>query len=478
MDAERRPRPGRPRPPRRRRARRPDDAVDAKQQLDHLCGAFGGLSDSHHEILVLREFEGLSYREIGDRMGLSRPGVESTLFRARKRLAEEYDELVSGQRCVRIQSIIAAAGGAALGTRDQRRLARHVSHCQPCRRMALAAGLDVTSLPRTPVRRAVDRVAGVPAAPGLPALALLAGSEQMVPCPSRWPPRGRRPWRSPRRCSSPASARASPRTCGGKPPALKAGQGQAGRPSRRRPRRAGSSTRARRPLRAPRRRRSATKVKATVRRRQAQLVRASASRNARGAARAAPRRRSAPATTPSKPPRRAPAAANPVEQLVDPEPAQGRRRPTAPSAPRLQLPQVAAAGRSTRASARTPGRRPGQPGRPGHDADRERHGRHRRGHGRQGDGRPAERPRLSRPWRRADAGSFVESLMDTNLYSIGAYFHDRHPELVDSVVDEAAGDRARRPRGATRRPATSRSRPPSRRSSPGLAVRYYRAVNG
>ena len=37
----------------------------------------------------------------------------------------------------------------------------------------------------------------------------------------------------------------------------------------------------------------------------------------------------------------------------------------------------------------------------------------------------------------SDAGSFVESLMDTNLYSIGAYFHDRHPELVDSVVAEA-----------------------------------------
>src|SRR3954447_4267558 len=133
----------------------PDAAVDAKQQLDHLCGAFGGLSDSHHEILVLREFEGLSYREIGDRMGLSRPGVESTLFRARKRLTEEYDELVSGQRCARIQSIIAAAGGTAPGTRDQRRLARHVSHCQPCRRMAMAAGLDISSLPRTPVRRAI-----------------------------------------------------------------------------------------------------------------------------------------------------------------------------------------------------------------------------------------------------------------------------------------------------------------------------------
>jgi RNA polymerase sigma factor (sigma-70 family) len=158
----------------------PDDAVDAKQQLDHLCGAFGGLSDSHHEILVLREFEGLSYREIGDRMGLSRPGVESTLFRARKRLTEEYDELVSGQRCARIQTIIAAADGAALGTRDQRRLARHISHCQPCRRNAMASGLDISSLPRNPVRRAAERAAALLPLPGFLRSRFFA-SEQMVP---------------------------------------------------------------------------------------------------------------------------------------------------------------------------------------------------------------------------------------------------------------------------------------------------------
>ena len=28
----------------------------------------------------MRELEGLSYREIGERMGISRPAVESTLF--------------------------------------------------------------------------------------------------------------------------------------------------------------------------------------------------------------------------------------------------------------------------------------------------------------------------------------------------------------------------------------------------------------
>src|ERR671921_130861 len=87
----------------------PDVAVAAKQDLDNLCGAFGGLSDTHHEILVLRELEGLSYQEIGLRMGISRPAVESTLFRARRRLTEEYDDIVSGARCLRITEIIGAA---------------------------------------------------------------------------------------------------------------------------------------------------------------------------------------------------------------------------------------------------------------------------------------------------------------------------------------------------------------------------------
>ncbi len=124
------------------RAPTPDVAVAIKQQLNDLCGAFGGLCEAHREILRLRELEGLSYREIGDRMGLTRPAVESTLFRARRRLSEEYEELVSGERCRRIQAIIAGATGGRAGTRDERKMARHVSYCQPCRRAAFAAGFD------------------------------------------------------------------------------------------------------------------------------------------------------------------------------------------------------------------------------------------------------------------------------------------------------------------------------------------------
>ena len=36
-----------------------------------------------------------------------------------------------------------------------------------------------------------------------------------------------------------------------------------------------------------------------------------------------------------------------------------------------------------------------------------------------------------------DRDSFLESLMDTNLYSMGAYFSDQHPDLVDEVIDQS-----------------------------------------
>jgi RNA polymerase sigma factor (sigma-70 family) len=124
----------------------PDAAVDTRMSLDHLRGAFGGLSETHHDILVMRELEGLSYREIGKRLGMSRPSVESTLFRARRRLTEEYEELTSGERCTRVLSLIADRDGRRMGVRDERKLARHVSYCQPCRRAAYAAGFDLAAL--------------------------------------------------------------------------------------------------------------------------------------------------------------------------------------------------------------------------------------------------------------------------------------------------------------------------------------------
>jgi RNA polymerase sigma factor (sigma-70 family) len=123
----------------------PVAALECRQQLDDLRGAFRGLTDTHHKIIVLRELEGLSYTEIGKRLGMTRPVVESTLFRARRRLGAEYDEIASGRRCEQLHTVVDAGGEKAvraLGIRQRRHLARHVAHCQPCRRFAHMAGVD------------------------------------------------------------------------------------------------------------------------------------------------------------------------------------------------------------------------------------------------------------------------------------------------------------------------------------------------
>ncbi len=123
----------------------PPAAMESKQRLDDLRGAFGGLSENHHQLLVMREFEGLSYDQIGARTGMSRQMVESSLFRARRKLTEEYDELASGRRCLQVQGVIddgRAQSERSFGVRERRQIGRHLAHCQSCRVKAHLAGVD------------------------------------------------------------------------------------------------------------------------------------------------------------------------------------------------------------------------------------------------------------------------------------------------------------------------------------------------
>ena len=43
----------------------------------------------------------------------------------------------------------------------------------------------------------------------------------------------------------------------------------------------------------------------------------------------------------------------------------------------------------------------------------------------------------AKPKRTARDESFLETLMDTNLYSMGAYFSDQHPDLIDDVIAQS-----------------------------------------
>lgn len=136
----------------------PEVAAESKQQLEDLQGAFRGLSERHHRIIVLRELEGKSYRQIGDELGMSQVVVESTLFRARRRLGEEFEDLSTGRRCEQVRRIIGTAPGRRLRLRDRRAVSHHIEHCRPCRREALSAGF---SLQRRPTRRLEQAAAAI-----------------------------------------------------------------------------------------------------------------------------------------------------------------------------------------------------------------------------------------------------------------------------------------------------------------------------
>ena len=79
----------------------------------------------------------------------------------------------------------------------------------------------------------------------------------------------------------------------------------------------------------------------------------------------------------------------------------------------------------------------------------------------------------------ASAGDdqFLESLMDTSLYSMGAYFSDEHPDLVEDVIGESEAI------ALTGLRVYAEQHDMSLESCfetllTGLAVRYYNAVAG
>jgi RNA polymerase sigma factor (sigma-70 family) len=120
----------------------PDAALVTKERLNHLQGAFDELSDVHTRVLVMRELEGMSYREIGQKLDLTRPAVESALFRARRRLESEYTELSEGRRCEAMRATIARMAAGTQRGAEEHRLARHAKRCPSCLRQARELGIE------------------------------------------------------------------------------------------------------------------------------------------------------------------------------------------------------------------------------------------------------------------------------------------------------------------------------------------------
>jgi hypothetical protein len=75
--------------------------------------------------------------------------------------------------------------------------------------------------------------------------------------------------------------------------------------------------------------------------------------------------------------------------------------------------------------------------------------------------------------RRDDA--FIDELMDTSLYSMGAYFSDEHPDLVDEVIAQSEAIEANGLRRYSEQQGIGLEECFNTLLT-GLAVRYYKSV--
>jgi hypothetical protein len=77
------------------------------------------------------------------------------------------------------------------------------------------------------------------------------------------------------------------------------------------------------------------------------------------------------------------------------------------------------------------------------------------------------------PKRRDEA--FINELMDTSLYSMGAYFSDEHPDLVEEVIAQSEAIESTGLRSYSEQNELSLEECFDTLLT-GLAVRYYKAV--
>ena len=82
---------------------------------------------------------------------------------------------------------------------------------------------------------------------------------------------------------------------------------------------------------------------------------------------------------------------------------------------------------------------------------------------------------MARATTAAGEETFLESLMDTNLYSMGAYFSDQHPNLVDEVIEQSEAIQHDGLRGYAEEHGLTLEEC-FQTLLTGLAVRYYKAV--
>lgn len=109
------------------------EATEDSPSIDDLVRALQRIPPTQRQALVLRELEGRSYGEIAELLDVSQSALEALIFRARRSLAEELDNLVT---CDRAEFALSRDSDGRLGRKERRRLLAHIEECPSCARVA------------------------------------------------------------------------------------------------------------------------------------------------------------------------------------------------------------------------------------------------------------------------------------------------------------------------------------------------------
>jgi len=101
--------------------------------VGELLAALSKIPPQQRQAIVLREFEGRSYAEIAEILGVTTSALETLLFRARRSLAEELEHQLT---CTDAQHAVSRATDGRLGRKERRRLREHLAECPDCSHFA------------------------------------------------------------------------------------------------------------------------------------------------------------------------------------------------------------------------------------------------------------------------------------------------------------------------------------------------------
>jgi RNA polymerase sigma-70 factor (ECF subfamily) len=149
------------------------EAADDGPSIDDLVRALQRIPAAQREALVLREMEGRSYKEITAILGVSQAALETRIFRARRSLAEELENLGT---CDRAELALSQRADGRLGRKERKRLVAHLEECPSCSRvvvLGMRRRRAFKSLALIPLPLSLTLFKGAPsasAAVGLPTL--------------------------------------------------------------------------------------------------------------------------------------------------------------------------------------------------------------------------------------------------------------------------------------------------------------------